>query len=370
MKKSISLKFKSLPEVSSDVSDVVYFMESGFDPVVNDAIVKHLDEIKEMFMREDMMFVYFPTLLHDMQEAVEYNYPNLDSMDLKASASSDALLSLLVKEQSGMCVPPCVGRCVDSEDDVDIVQAYPVSIDKEDELMPLMRMLKDKILYGEDYDADEHGSDGALYSEYESLEDYCALNFQPPADELPIQEGTADESFDDDVRLLMQDVYSRVMDLKLQGVSEWTLKRYLFPEKKLSRLVITDKYDVVLPDYHNRVIKMEPLVKAIFILFLRHEEGIVFKSLPDYRDELYDIYKDIRASMDKPVQMSEERIQQSILSVTNPLSNSINEKCARVRAAFVSQFDESISSAYYIDGKRGEVKRISLDRSLVDWKRE
>ena len=51
-----------------------------------------------------------------------------------------------------------------------------------------------------------------------------------------------------------------------------------------------------------------------------------------------------------------------------PLSNSINEKCARVRAAFVSQFDESLAKYYYIDGKRGEAKKIILDRKLLEWK--
>jgi hypothetical protein len=54
-------------------------------------------------------------------------------------------------------------------------------------------------------------------------------------------------------------------------------------------------------------------------------------------------------------------------SVTNPLSNSINEKCARIREAFVGQFDEHFAKNYYIDGKRGEPKKISLPRELVKW---
>lgn len=105
--------------------------------------------------------------------------------------------------------------------------------------------------------------------------------------------------------------------------------------EQLSRLIITEKYDIILPDYHDMQIKMEPLVKAVFILFLRHEEGIVFKSLSDYREELHTIYLDICAKQESPVHLSAEKIRQSIDALTNPLSNSINEKCARVRAAFV-----------------------------------
>ena len=58
---------------------------------------------------------------------------------------------------------------------------------------------------------------------------------------------------------------------------------------------------------------------------------------------------------------------QSIEDVTNPLLNSINEKCARIRGAFVGQFDDHMARHYYIDGLRGEAKKIDLPRNLVVW---
>ena len=62
-----------------------------------------------------------------------------------------------------------------------------------------------------------------------------------------------------------------------------------------------------------------------------------------------------------------ERAIQSIEDVTNPCLNSINEKCARIRGAFVSHFDEDLARHYYIYGMRGEPKKISLPRDLVIW---
>ena len=53
--------------------------------------------------------------------------------------------------------------------------------------------------------------------------------------------------------------------------------------------------------------------------------------------------------------------------VTNPLLNSINEKCARIRGTFISQFDEELAQHYYIYGRRGEPKKIDLPRDLVKW---
>jgi hypothetical protein len=115
----------------------------------------------------------------------------------------------------------------------------------------------------------------------------------------------------------------------------------------------------MLPDYHDMEIMMEPLVKAVYLLFLNHPEGILFKDLPSYRNELAEIYGKLR-----PGGLT-ERALQSIEDVTNPLLNSINEKCARIRGAFVGQFDDHMARHYYIDGRRGEAKKISLPRELV-----
>ena len=106
---------------------------------------------------------------------------------------------------------------------------------------------------------------------------------------------------------------------------------------------------------------MEPIVKAVYLLFLRHPEGIAFKQLPDYREELTGIYVKL-----KPAGLT-DRAMQSIEDVTNPMLNSINEKCARIRGAFVGQFDDYMAKSYYVDGARGEAKKIALARTMVVW---
>ena len=132
---------------------------------------------------------------------------------------------------------------------------------------------------------------------------------------------------------------------------------------KFSRITIAKDYTILLTDYDNKEVKMEPIVKAVYLLFLNHPEGIAFKHLPDYRKELADIYQ-----MIKPFGLTERAIR-SIEDVTNPLLNSINEKCSRVRAAFVAEVDPSLADQYYIIGKSGEEKKISLPRDLVIWEK-
>lgn len=339
-----TLRFRNFP---TQWRGYAFFVEQGYNEQLNLSIINHLEEIRKLLWKESINFIYFPYLMHEIRDAAVYNFPQMTKGDFLQTATSDILLQLLDEKKDAENLPPCIMQYERSEDGIDYVNAFPISIQKDADLMPQMEKLLDKQL-----------SSANVFCS--SVPEFTLGDYKP---QLP-----ADETFDEDVKGKMREVYHQVRDLQLRGVSEWVLKQYLFPEKQLSRLVITEKYDIILPDYHDMQIKMEPLVKAVFILFLRHEEGIVFKSLSDYREELHTIYLDICAKQESPVHLSAEKIRQSIDALTNPLSNSINEKCARVRAAFVSQFDESLAKYYYIDGKRGEAKKIILDRKLLEWK--
>ena len=166
---------------------------------------------------------------------------------------------------------------------------------------------------------------------------------------------------DEETRDLLKELEWRISDLKQRGVSAYVLERLINKPEKLSSLVITADYRILLPDYNNMEIQMTPLVKAVYLLFLRHPEGIVFKHLMDYRDELKEIYKKIKG--DRWI-ISQRR---SIEDVTDPMKNSINEKCARVREAFVTRFDERLAKHYIITGERGKPKRITLPQELIEW---
>ena len=160
--------------------------------------------------------------------------------------------------------------------------------------------------------------------------------------------------------ILLEEVKEKMNILKQCGMTEEEIISQLFNCHPLPQLVITKKYRLILGD-KCKEIHMEPLVKAVYLLFLKHPEGINFKDLPDYREELTRLYDKIR-----PWGLT-DRALQSIEDVTNPMLNSINEKCARIRKAFVTVLDSSVAEYYYITGIRGQSKRIALPRDLVIW---
>ena len=174
-------------------------------------------------------------------------------------------------------------------------------------------------------------------------------------------------------RLARQLLAADRKDLLLQALGTPLLEelRIQAARTKLSRLLITRDYRFQLIDYDNREIELQPVHKAVYLLFLAHPEGIEFKRLANYREELTHYYMSTAKLMDK------ERIIESVDHLVNPLDNAINEKCSRIKKAFLSMMDDYAASYYIISGHTRKriagsariwyerLKVITLPRELV-----
>ncbi len=158
--------------------------------------------------------------------------------------------------------------------------------------------------------------------------------------------------------------------LKAIGVPLLEALRIEAAKGRLSRLVITEDYRFILTDY-NKEVELQPVHKAVYLLFLAHPEGIEFKRLADYREELTRYYMATAKMMDK------EKIIESVDHLINPLDNAINEKCSRIKKVFLELMDEYTASYYIISSHTQKhiagssriwyerLKVITLPRELV-----
>ena len=154
---------------------------------------------------------------------------------------------------------------------------------------------------------------------------------------------TPEERAQEIKRLVSQLQSEGRMDLLLHAIGVPLLEELRIEAAKgrLSRLVITKDYRFILEDYQKEV-DLQPVHKAVYLLFLAHPEGIEFKRLADYRDELLRYYMATGKMMDK------EKVIESVDHLVNPLDNAINEKCSRIKKVFLDLMDVYTASYYII----------------------
>jgi hypothetical protein len=132
--------------------------------------------------------------------------------------------------------------------------------------------------------------------------------------------------------------------LRAIGVSVLEELRIEAAKSRLSRLLVTKDYRIILVDYGNKEVEMTPVHKAVYLLFLNHPEGIEFKKLCEYRNELLGYYMATAKLMDK------QTIAESVDMLVDPLNNSINEKCSRIKSIFLNIMDQYTANYYIISG--------------------
>ena len=128
-----------------------------------------------------------------------------------------------------------------------------------------------------------------------------------------------------------------------------------------SHLVITpNTYQVLLPDY-DKEFPFTTQVKALYILFLNHPEGIRMKEIADYKKEFSHIYRCVTKWGNVGRLME---IVDKLLDICN--RNALDVKKSQCNKKIREIIPEKHLQKYYeIEVNPGEPHKINLDRSLV-----
>ncbi len=162
------------------------------------------------------------------------------------------------------------------------------------------------------------------------------------------------------VDVQLEDIRRQLDALRAQGVSEERIRMALEPAAEISPVEVDADYRIYLPGLHKEL-TLQPVHKALFLLFLRHKEGILFKHIMDYRDELKELYV---AVSDR---VNPESIERTIESLCDPGNNSIHEKITNMTRSIVHQLGKQIGLNYCIRGPKGTPKSIALPEGMVHW---
>jgi hypothetical protein len=364
-------------------NEIVFYYESTYNKILNLYLTENYKSINEKLAKKGMKLLYFPLNIKeknskqfaDILSYVGYKFPHLFTGDEQSTISlltqvfkSTNLEGFYSTVAAILGIPdlkhPCFIHSVEIEKAMTNERKYLYSFhqfvhfDNETiakevaHYLELVKIPKEEIYFSlaasDPNDPDDNfSSDGNRISE--DLKAFIK-NLNAINDEKLIV---------DSLVFLIKKLQESQPDLCNQLNSTLFQKLNNSSSKVISKMVIDERYRIFLPDYNNIEIELNPLSKSLYIFLLRKPEGIIFKELSNYRNELIEIYSRVGNRLDM------DQVKKSIYDLTDPRSNSINEKCSKIKEAFLSKIDDAVAKQYYITGSRSQNKLIKLDRSLL-----
>ena len=395
-----SIAFKGLP--FEPVDRQVIYVENKYDEHINAIIRDNYEQLKWTFKCANLDFVYLPMFFNDeeIREKVLYYAPYLtEEIIEKAELRSSYLLGYMSHQENKEKITPSLLYSPKRDCDEWIFQGQTIDIDGEgrsltiqwfedvaaeiEEEIAASQPKLSEIRYDEDLDEDLHNSsvDGMVAGEpqveysstpsiweklrrsryafskkmVEEEEGYSETTPEPDS-------ATLDEILDEDVRETLEELEKKVERLRLLGIPLDVIVAFVARYETISRLLLTDDHRILLPDYGNREVKMGPLCKAVFFLFLNHPEGIILKQLEEHHHELANYY--LQTSHRKVLTPS---MVERINNIEYPGNDAIHYTLSRIKAYFKSTIDEHLAKNYYIVGKPGEPYKMALDNIIIEW---
>jgi len=363
--------------ISFTNTSLVLYVEDNYNTGINTFIQSNFKQIVEYYTVKNIDFLYLPYLFQDKnyQAVVSYNRPYLKN-EIDNYTIADIYNQIINRQTiplkgAGLVLFETyygnrdVVMSTTFDEDKALIEQFNNFASSIHEIFSYEDEIENSILpaYKRSLPKDSIGNQ-PQFMHFESKVEESNLKYDSGIRFRQISIQNADANFSDEAFCLAEEIRAKIQLLKESGSLSLIgdiLEEIQGATKKLSKVFITNDYRIFLKDYNMQEVLMPPLPKSLFILFIRHPEGILFKQLSDYHDELLSIYRNVT------VHENIERAMESIRAITDPLNNSINEKCSRIRAAFLEVIAEDLAQSYYVTGKRGEPKMINIDRSMVEF---
>lgn len=363
-------------------NEVVFYYESSYNENVNKYISENYLSINEKLANKGMRLLYFPKnqiginkqASQEVLDYVKYKFPQLFNGSKEAN---DALLTEIFSQTQSehfysdiaavLGIPDninsCFIHCVDMETEMNHERKYQYSyhqftdfdiatIEKEiNHYIHLVAIPREQVFFSLAA-PDPNDPDETFYSEGSQINDDLKNAIKKLT-------RINDEKLIIDTLVFLIKKLNKTQPQLCAHLNETLFKKITNQTNELSRIQIDEHYRIILLDYDNLEIQMTPLQKTLYFFFLKNEDGVKLKELSAHRAELIEIYGKVGNRLDL------DQVKKSINDLTDATSNSVNEKCSKIKEAFLSKIDDAVAKHYYITGYRSQNKKIILDRSLV-----
>jgi len=330
------LELRSLP-FAMEENQVIY-IESEYNPKVNEFLRRNYWEVRQIFSKELLEFVYIPA---------EY-----------AHAMEEGPVS---KEWLSSKVPACREFIAQRKPELKTEEVF----EKDAIIDPIgpscicngMGYAMGKSLYFDAYHLNIMDWQG---------DSTLTLQFTQIAKAYSRRKGRKyeDEFNDHEIRSMLYEMERLQRALQLKGVCPEVFDEMTRSLSKVSPLVVKADGKIILPDFNNLELQMNPTRKTLYLLILSHPEGIHPDAIVGHWHELVRIYSKL-THFDDP-----DQIESVVATLCNEGKTSLYSNVSHLRKDMVRLLGSNKAANYAITREADKLYHIALDRSLVVWEDE
>ena len=157
---------------------------------------------------------------------------------------------------------------------------------------------------------------------------------------------------DEDAASIVAQIKTLLRQLRTKGATDKEIDTLLAEDDKPGRAYVDSTGMLVLPDEGNTKIRLTPMERTLYILFLRYPDGINADELWRYWDELCDIYGSQTVYDDKNL------IEDAVEGICDEEKVTWYTNVSRIKRKITDRLGKRAAEQYII--KRGEDNLYSI----------
>jgi len=154
------------------------------------------------------------------------------------------------------------------------------------------------------------------------------------------------------LKRLLIDIYSGNLT-PVEHRRGW-FKHFFTPQIELSEIHITKDFNQIVLEKYETELNFEPLMKTLYVFFLKHSEGVKKTFLIDYKSEIEQIYRQISKKSDY------EKVQQSLVKMISGDGKSFDEKISKIKKYLIDLLGEKLALNYIVSKTESDTYVISI----------
>ena len=161
---------------------------------------------------------------------------------------------------------------------------------------------------------------------------------------------------DEDAASIVAQIKTLLKQLKTKGATDKEIDSLLTEEDKPGRAYIDSRGMLVLPDAGGVQIKLTPMERTLYILFLRYPDGINADELWRYWDELCKIYGSQMVYDDKNL------IEEAVDGICDEEKVTWYTNVSRIKRKIIDRLGKRAGEQYIIKRAKDGLYRIEAQR--------